>query len=71
MVCERHESMYDSLTILKKSIEKINPIQLKKPPSCSDVGLDWPTGKKIYEYKRIISVLSLEIYLLFIGLNLK
>ena len=46
---ERLESLHDSLVLLKNSIEKINPVQLKKPPSCSEAGLDWPTGKKIYE----------------------
>lgn len=43
--------LFSSFAILKRNFENYNPNFLKKPASnCSENGLDWPDGKKIYEY---------------------
>jgi hypothetical protein len=44
--------IYYSLAILKKTFENFGGIMFKKPATnCSENGLDWPAGRKIYEYK--------------------
>lgn len=48
---EVEEKLYFALALIKKTYETFLPYQLKKPPSnCSDNGLEWDIGKKIYEY---------------------
>ncbi|CAF0713911.1 unnamed protein product [Brachionus calyciflorus] len=44
------ENLFYSLAIIKKAYETLYPYQLKKPPlNCSDNGLEWDLGRKIYE----------------------